>query len=263
MLTSKNANVHELYEFSVQSPEEEVEFIHDAFRRYYKKTPLSLREDFCGTALLASRWVHSRRDRSAVGVDLDPRVLAWGKRHHVSKLSAAEQKRLKLVQADVRQRSADRFDVVCAYNYSWWVLKARRDLVAYFKSVRAALKDEGLFLLDTFGGSTSQQTNLEPRSYRRFKYIWEQASYNPLTGDFRAYIHFEFKDGSRIDRAFSYDWRLWHVTETRDALLEAGFSHSDVFWEDTDARGYPNGYFRPRRVVENEPSWNAYIVAKR
>ena len=263
MLTSKNADIHELYEHSVQSPEEEVDFISAAYRRYNKKTPLKLREDFCGTALLATTWVKSRRDRTATAVDLDPKVLAWAQRRRVKALPVAAQRRVRLVEADVRQRSGERFDAICAYNYSWWVFKARRDLVAYFRSARAALLPGGVLMLDIFGGSTSQQTNLEPRGYRRFKYVWEQASYNPIDGDFQAHIHFEFNDGSRINKAFSYDWRLWHLNEAREALMEAGFSHVDVFWEDVDTKGYPNGNFRPRKAVENEPSWNAYVVARR
>lgn len=259
----KHVDLHALYEEAVQSPDEEVEFITGVYRRHHRRFPRTLREDFCGTAILAAKWAESRPERTAVGVDLDPRVLAYAKQKHVAALDEKAQRRIRLIERDVRQRDRERFDCICAYNYSWWIFKERRDLLAYFQSVRASLATRGLFFLDIFGGSTSQQTNLEPRKYRGFEYTWEQASFNPLDNAFQAYIHFEMKDGRRFERAFSYDWRLWHVSEARDVLKDAGFSSTEIYWEDSDARGEPNGHFRPRKVVENEPSWNAYIIAKR
>jgi cyclopropane fatty-acyl-phospholipid synthase-like methyltransferase len=195
-------------------------------------------------------------------VDLEPSVLAWSKQHRLAPLDKSVSSRVKLVQADVRQKTKQRFDAICAYNYSWWVFHQRKDLLTYFKSVRASLVKDGIFFLDIMGGSTSQQTSLEPRNYRKYKYIWEQASYNPIDGHFTANIHFEFKDGSRLKRAFHYDWRLWHITEARDVLMDAGFKHVDIYWEDVDKNGEANGNFRPQTVVENEPTWNAYILAR-
>jgi len=43
--------------------------------------PKRLREDFCGTGLFSCAWVKSAADREAVGVDLDPEVLAWSRAH--------------------------------------------------------------------------------------------------------------------------------------------------------------------------------------
>ena len=42
----------------------------------------SIREDFCGTAVVCMEWVKRRRAHTAVGVDLDPSVLKWG-RHRI------------------------------------------------------------------------------------------------------------------------------------------------------------------------------------
>jgi hypothetical protein len=261
MLTAKTADVQDLYERSVQSPTEEVDFIHDAFVKKYRRAPLSMREDFCGSSALATAWVKSDDRRSAVGVDLDARVLRWAEAHHRAPLEKDQQRRLKLVRKDVREPLKQRFDCVVAYNYSWWIFKQQRELLRYFKNARRGMGKEGLFFLDTFGGSLADQISLEPRKYRNFTYLWEQASYNPIDGDFLAHIHFEFKDGTRIDKAFTYDWRFWRLPETRETLLEAGFSKVDIHWEVVDARGNATGHFRVARHVENTPSWNAYIVA--
>ena len=96
-----------------------------------------------------------------------------------------------------------------------------------------------------------------------FTYVWDQDHYNPVTGEVRCLIHFDFPKGKRMKRAFSYDWRLWTVPETRDLLLEAGFSRVMVYWEGTDKKGEPNGVFRVSEKGDLAPAWIAYIVAVR
>lgn len=259
VLTAKNADKYALYEFSVQSPEEEVEFITQQYKRVRKRLPVTYREDFCGTAAYSTAWVRSRPERRAIGLDLEPKVLAWAREHHVKELGP-DAARLTLLQQDVRQPIKEKVDVVCAYNYSWWIFKERAELLRYFKSVRSGLKPDGMFFLDTFGGATSEQVNLEPRNLRRFTYVWEQERFDPITHDFTAHIHFEFKDGSRLERAFTYEWRHWKIPEARDVLLDAGFKDVIVFWENENERGEPNGHFSPRKEAESVLAFNAYIV---
>jgi hypothetical protein len=63
-------------------------------------------------------------------------------------------------------------------------------------------------------------------------------------------------------RAFTYDWRLWQLAELRDALLDAGFAGVEAYWEGEDADGQGTGLFhRVVRPVDNDPGWNAYLVA--
>ena len=75
-LTAKSADPHELYERSVQDPEPDVGLLARHFRRERGRSALSLREDFCGTALFCATWIRSRRDRTAIGVDRDARTMA-------------------------------------------------------------------------------------------------------------------------------------------------------------------------------------------
>jgi hypothetical protein len=56
---------------------------------------------------------------------------------------------------------------------------------------------------------------------------------------------------------------LWQLVELRELFEEAGFSRSDVYWEDRDEHGDATHRFRRRTRVENEPSWTAYVVAAR
>src|SRR5687768_7752647 len=110
MLHQGNADVHALYEESVQSPDEEVAFIRKTFRRHYGREPMRLREDFCGSCALATQWVKSHPRRQAVGVDLDVNVLAWAEENHRRALPAHAQRRLDLHRGDVRTPLGTRFD---------------------------------------------------------------------------------------------------------------------------------------------------------
>ena len=76
-------------------------------------------------------------------------------------------------------------------------------------------------------------------------------------------FHFKFKDGSRLDKAFTYDWRFWTVPEITELLKEAGFSNSTVYWEETDEDGDETGEFVPATEGPADPSWIAYIVAQK
>jgi hypothetical protein len=75
------------------------------------------------------------------------------------------------------------------------------------------------------------------------------------------HIHFEFSDRSKIERAFSYDWRLWTLPELRELLREVGFRDVQVYWEQVDADGDGTGTFHPTEYEENQESWLVYIVA--
>ena len=71
MLTAATADPHLLYEKTVQDNEVMIDFIETIFHSRNKRRPLSLREDFCGTAGLCADWVRSDPKRRAVGLDID------------------------------------------------------------------------------------------------------------------------------------------------------------------------------------------------
>ena len=96
------ADKFDLYQQSVQTPDHEVEFFEQAFREAYKRKPYLLREDFCGTFAVCCEWVKSSPKRKAVGVDLCSETLDWGRAHNLSELKPAQQKRVQLLEQDVR-----------------------------------------------------------------------------------------------------------------------------------------------------------------
>lgn len=256
------ADRHRLYERSVQDASAELDFIDDTFRALRGRPAVILREDFCGTASVATAWVRRRPRNIALGIDLDPEVLAWSMRHRVPGLSPAEQRRLTLLESDVLHVETVPQDVVLAMNFSYWIFKQRAALRAYFAAVHAALKPDGVFFLDCYGGFDAFRVLKERRELDGFTYIWDQASYNPITGDLLCHIHFRFADGSRLERAFTYDWRLWTLPEIREVLAEAGFAQSIPYWQGWDAAGQDgDGKFEPVSTADADAGWVSYIAA--
>lgn len=256
------ADRHVLYEKSVQNAEAEIDFVDKTFRELRGRRARWLREDFCGTANVCAEWVRRRRDNVAIGVDLDAAVLAWGREHHIDPLSPAARKRVRLLEANVLTAKARHVDVLLAMNFSYWIFKTRDQMREYFSTVRRNLVKDGLFVLDCYGGYDAFRVLKEPRKVGRFTYVWEQASYNPLTGDMTCHIHFKFKDGSSLRQAFSYEWRLWTMPEIRELLTEAGFGQVIVYTQGWDEKsGEPNGEFAPAETADPDAGWISYIVA--
>lgn len=261
---AERADKYDLYLRAVQDPEGDAARLRRMFVRRYGREPRSLCEDFCGIGALACAFVRAHAANRAYGVDLDPEPLAWGREHELGRLRADQARRVTLLRADVRQARHPRVDLIAAFNFSFYLFKERSDLLRYFRAARARLRSEGLFVLDAYGGPESQERRAERRPCEGFTYVWDQVAFDPISHDATCYIHFRFSDGSRIEQAFRYDWRLWTLPELRELLEEAGFASVEVYWEGTDRRsGEPNGTFRPCRRATDDPAWVAYLVASR
>jgi len=264
------ADRYELYQAAVQNPELEVELFEQFYREAYgrRARPLTLREDFCGTAYLAATWAASHPRRSAVGVDRDPEPLAWGEIHNLVTAGPSVLRRVRLVQGDVREVESAPAHIVCALNFSYCGLRRRSDLLDYFRNARAAVAERGLFVIDVLGGTATWDVAEDVRDIDGHPalYLWEQRRFDVLTHRLEAHIHFEFLDGSKLERAFSYDWRLWTLPELADLLHEAGFSevrfYNEVFEEGEDEEYLsPTGRYERVTAMENQESWVVYIVA--
>ncbi len=260
--TARTADKHELYQMAVQSPEAEVAFVDRVYSKIYGKPPTHFREDFSGTCLISCHWVRKRPDNHAYCVDLDKPTLAWGVKHNVSQLKPDQAARLHQINDNVLHVTKPKVQVVGAYNFSYFIFKTFPLLTNYFTRVHKSLRKDGLFILDAYGGYEAQERLEEETELDGFTYVWDQDVYNPIDDHTMTYIHFKFPDGSRMRRAFSYDWRLWTLGGIRDALAAAGFSESEVYWEGTDKHGEGNGVYRACKKADNCPGWNAYIVAR-
>lgn len=256
------ADRHVLYQNSVQDAETEIDFVDTTFEKIRGRKMKTIREDFSGTSQVCCEWVQRRPDNKAVGVDLDPEVLQWGRDHNLSKLNEEELSRLSLLEDNVLSVSTDPMDAVLAMNFSYWCFKDRDTLGGYFKRIHEVLKDDGIFFLDCFGGYEAFQLLEESTEHDDFTYTWDQSEYNPINGDYVCHIHFEFPDGSKIKQAFTYEWRLWTMPEIHELLKEAGFSKVTTYCEGDDEDDEGDGIYEAADVADADAGWVSYIVAE-
>lgn len=285
---------YELYKKSVQSAENDVRFIWNTYKDMqkiepvahqedlvggtpsfvrYKKTPtksrkktnkkiktnLVLREDFCGTGALSQEWIKLSKNHQAYAVDLDPEPIEYALSHYYPKLTSEQQKRLNYREMNVLDRKIPPADIVLAMNFSYFCFKSREVMKTYFKNVYDSLNEDGVFICDIFGGSQCYDAIEDKVKHKGFTYYWDQAGFDPITNEATFYIH--FKIGSKkIEKVFTYDWRLWSMRELREIMYEVGFKSTHVYWEGTNRSGGGNGIFTRTETGEACLSWIAYIV---
>jgi hypothetical protein len=255
---------YRLYELSVQSPRENAEFIAATFQELRGRKPAGLREDFCGSFLQAFEWVRRDPDHWALALDLDLEPLIQGRRRQLSRLGPSARRRLKVLQRNVLEVTRPRADLAIALNYSFYALKRWRELVRYCRSSHRSLAPDGMILLELAGGPGFIEKLKETRKVQNgrswFTVIWDQKSFDPISREGRYAIHFKFPDRSSLRNAFTYDWRVWTVPEVRTALELAGFRHTQVYWEETDAQGRGTEVYKPRERADNDWAWTCYVL---
>ncbi|MEN9722784.1 MAG: hypothetical protein RJB38_770 [Pseudomonadota bacterium] len=258
-------NKFHLYENSVQSPEAHVELLAQICSEMGRSDSRRMREDFCGTGMLSCQWVASHAENYAVGLDLDPEPLEYGLKNHARKLKPSQRKRLKMLRRNVLTTGPGKFDLIVAGNFSFFIFKQRAVLMEYFRKAKASLADGGVFTLEMAGGpgmiaaARERRTVPVPR-VGKVIYTWHQRKFDPITHDAKYSIHFTLPNGKRLLHAFEYDWRLWTIPEVRDAMIEAGFKSTSVYWEKEDRHGRGTGEYERMDRGDNSHSWIAQVV---
>ncbi|KAJ1861225.1 hypothetical protein LPJ78_005464 [Coemansia sp. RSA 989] len=177
------ADKHQLYMQAVQNPRKEVKNIDVIYRTLSSRLlhsidrtlmhkyrhAVTLREDFCGTAILCAEWVRSSplSGRRAYGVDIDPSVIGYANSHIISNLN--DESLVQLVCGDVLEAGCHSkyelppVDIIAAFNFALCYFHKRRDLISYLKHCYKNLNDFGLLFCDIFGGTESIQSQVSRR----------------------------------------------------------------------------------------------------
>jgi hypothetical protein len=247
------------YELCVQSPRHVIGML----RGIHAREARVLREDFCGSAAVARRWCESGDNRGddacAVCVDLDDEALARARERFSDENVLG---RVRLVRADALastdeeqpppedgpmiRRGGWHPDIIWVGNFSIGYIHERAGLVAYLRASRERLMrgnggfGGGVFVCDLYGGAGAfrlgslERTHLG-RGNEVIKYHWRHEEADALTGMVTNSISFRvIVDGelaAEYPRAFVYRWRLWGLAELREAMLEAGFTSTEVYKE--------------------------------
>jgi|SRR6185312_4347399 len=254
---------YDYYHRAVQSADDDVKFLRRVYKDLRGKEPKTLREDFCGTFALSCEWVKLNPRFQAIGIDLDPEPLEYGRAHNLPKLKPEQQKRVALLEGNVLHWNLPKTDIAIAMNFSFCLFKTREVMKKYYANVLKSLKQDGIFILDIFGGSNCYDSNVEVTRLRGFTYYWDQTGFDPVTNRALFHIHFKPAGQKKVSRVFTYDWRIWTIPEIREMLIEVGFKRTHVYWEGTTREGEGNGVFTRTEKGESCESWIAYISAEK
>jgi len=250
-----------LYEQSVQSPNWQVEYLPQFHKELTGKNAYSFREDFCGSGKIACEWVKQGKKFHATGLDLDTEVLRYARTVNRAKLKPKEQARVEFLKSNVLVPTRKKFDMIGAFNFSFYDFHDRKTLLKYAQSTLKSLNSKGTLFLELAGGPdflipSSEAKTFSLPGYGRIKKVWEQHHYDPITHLSDYAIHFQLKDGSWLNDAFTYHWRIWSIHEVRDTLEQAGYSKTAVIWDPTEH----DDDFDFAEVAETKPFWVAYVV---
>lgn len=231
--TRRDFNAWDLYEWCVQSPAWQVRFLHAV----HGHGPVEFGDDFAGPASLARAWVAMGPGFQAVACDREVGALEHARRR-MAESGDAGMERLALRAEDVLGCKA-RADVIAALNFAVCELRTRAELMTYLRNVVFRLRPKGLFVADLYGGERQfvpGVTGMEVETpIGTVVYEWEQRRADPTTARVENAIHFVLPDGTRMEEAFVYDWRLWGVAELREAMSEAGFVMTEVYTDYAEA----------------------------
>lgn len=260
---AKEFDKYQYYLDSVQSPEDDVVFLRDTYKKITGKEPNMLSEDFCGTFSICCEWVKLNKNYKAVGVDLSEEPIEYGKQNILPKLNKEQQDRVMIINANVLDKKLPSADLIAAMNFSYFLFKTRPQLKEYFENAYRRLNKGGVMFADCFGGSERGEDLEEETEHDDFSYFWHQKDWNPITNEANFAIHFK-RDGEKKRKdVFTYDWRMWSIPEIREMMEEVGFSKTWVYWEGTDEDGEGNGEFTPSEEGEDCEGWIAYIVGQK
>lgn len=253
---------YDYYRKAVQAPEYDARLFRRLYKQLTGKKLITLGEDFCGTFAISCEWVKLDQGHKSIGVDISREPIAYGQKHYLSQLSPDQQKRVRIINANVLDQKLPKADCIAAFNFSYFIFKTRDELRTYFKNVYRRLPKNGVFFCDCFGGPESFQcVEDETKVGGKFTVYWDQAWFDPINHLSQFYLHFKPKGKKKYKRVFSYYWRMWSLPEIREIMQEAGFKKTYVYWEGTDKRGRGNGRFtRTERTREINDSWIALVA---
>jgi len=214
--------IYDLYTLAFQDPAKDMSVLAEKFKDRFGHEAVILREDFCGSFANCLEWIRVRSQNVAIGIDIDPELAEFADSKCLS-LEEHENSRFSYIAGDVLEANLPKAHIVAALNSSFCVFKRRQQFMDYLQKCFESFEAAGMIALETYCGPDSQNIGFDEIAIDDHTAIWEQAEFDPVTNYCRNYIHFRLEDGSRIKKAFEYDWRLWSPAECIDLLEEVGF----------------------------------------
>ena len=266
------ADIHDLYQKSVQSPDNDMPMLSDYFKEYTGKPLRQFREDFCGTAYLSAYFVTQHAKNQALGVDLDWPTLNWGMKHNLSPLTPDQQTRISLVNENVLDVQQPRMQMIAALNFSYMVFHDRPTLLQYLTNAKESLP-AWRSTRDGYLGREAKvrcfRKNRGKLKIRKTKTLGISFSHGIKTHSIPSRIYippafiFLFRIAVKSAMLLSTIGGSGTIPEVTELMAEAGFKDIHVLWEgtDPDTKEGTQTYHRTEKG-DADLAWIAYIVGK-
>lgn len=256
---------YDLYIESVQDPEGVVRFLDHIYRNkmfHDPYIPFMLREDFAGTGINCHEWLKSNSvpepsHNKAMAVDIDSEPIQkgvdmFGDTYHGNRMY------FHCEDSFVYDEPAD---MIICLNSSIFSVHSREELLRYFNdSYRRLDRDDGVFIFEIYGGPFAYMPGKDEVGFDDFTFVWQQEEVDLLSGHSKNSISFKIPDGDDMERAFTYDHRIWSFPELMDILGETDFRDTEVYLNtDFESSKEPDSY-EPVDKVDVNTSFEAYIV---
>ncbi len=172
----------------------------------------------CGTGTLALKL--AEWGLNVVGVDGDPRMIDVARAKHLPNGRQA-----RFYVGDLRDKlpEYDQDLVLCLYDSMNYLLDAAH-VVQFFRRVRPALRDEGLFIVDcsTESNSLTHFSNMDQTERLKGVVVSRRAWYDPAeriqNNSFEIY-----PKGENTVYLEHHQQRIWRVNDIVEMLQQAGF----------------------------------------
>lgn len=236
MTLAEQADKYLLYQNSVTAPVDTAESLMAFYYAKHKEPAKVLREDFCAAGVISAGWLERFPFAEAIGVDLDPEPINWGKANNFSEETLS---RMEFIEDDVKNVTRPA-DIVLAHNFSHYIFKTRTEMSDYFQGVYNSLTPGGLFVFDSMAGpmTMSAHEDDDPDRLEGIRYQWELKNFDPISHECLYTISYVFEDGSELRDAFVYPWRQWSVPELRDIAEGVGFDRTETYIASEDNSEY-------------------------
>ena len=216
----------------------DVDFLEAVYRRY-RRSPKTILDLGCGTG--NHDLPLARRGYAVTGMDRSAGMLALARK----KSFKVRGNRPRFVRGDMRRFDLGRtFDAaICMFGAIGYLLTPR-ELTRCFRSVRAHLTPEGLFIFEFWQGSASK-----PAPHQSWIHLvrpgleilrLDESLFNPKTGRLPIDLHFFVFRGHQLKDRFDehHVIQTHSVGEMRDLLRRGGFDLPGAFAATNQQKGF-------------------------
>ena len=240
----------------------QIEFVDNRFKALRGRRARLLREDFCGTANVSCEVGFRPPRQRAPSVSISTARCCSGQRSIIccsSHASPAAADRPTLRKRAIKTYTDQPTSFGNEFRYL--AVQGAQGVERYFRRVRGFAGrgrhpvSRRLWRLRLFQREIVEEQEIEEGG---FTYVWGAGEVRACQRQPDLPIHFDFPDGSRLERAFSYDCACG-LPEIRELVGGSRLPQICVYWQGWDERQEADGDFKPVSEGEADAGGSSYL----